>query len=177
MYSGHARRSEIADAVEALEIPVIGNGDVTSGEDARRMRDETGCAAIMIARGLASTEVSDNQIDWEVALNVAEGELDAYVANLFTQPDPDDIDTGHVIADLGTKSDVVAEAENGESACRQFVDHAPDIVIMDLSLPGIGGLEAIRRIVARQSDARVLVFSMHEDTAFVEKALQAGVRG
>ena len=72
---------------------------------------------------------------------------------------------------------VVAEAENGEAACRQFVEHAPDVVIMDLSLPGIGGLEAIRRIVARQSDARILAFSMHEDTVFVEQALQAGARG
>lgn len=51
MYSGQARWSEIRDLVEALEIPVIGNGDISSGEDARRMRDETGCAAIMIARG------------------------------------------------------------------------------------------------------------------------------
>lgn len=51
MYSGHARWSEIRDLVEALTIPVIGNGDVTTGEDARRMRDETGCAAVMIARG------------------------------------------------------------------------------------------------------------------------------
>ena len=51
MYSGHARWDEIAAMVEALEIPVIGNGDVKSGADARRMRDETGCAGIMIARG------------------------------------------------------------------------------------------------------------------------------
>ncbi len=51
MYGGHARWSEIADVVGALEIPVIGNGDVTCGEDARRMRDETGCAGVMIARG------------------------------------------------------------------------------------------------------------------------------
>ena len=51
MYSGEARWSEIAAMVRALEIPVIGNGDVRTGEDARRMRDETGCAAIMIARG------------------------------------------------------------------------------------------------------------------------------
>jgi nifR3 family TIM-barrel protein len=51
MYGGGARWSEIRDLVEALEIPVIGNGDVSSGEDARRMRDETGCAAVMIARG------------------------------------------------------------------------------------------------------------------------------
>ena len=73
--------------------------------------------------------------------------------------------------------DVIAEAESGESACRQYIDHDPDVVIMDLSLPGIGGLEAIRRIVSRQSDAKILVFSMHEDTAFVEQALQAGARG
>lgn len=50
MYSGHARWNEIRDVVAALEIPVIGNGDVRSGEDAVRMRDETGCAGIMIAR-------------------------------------------------------------------------------------------------------------------------------
>ena len=72
---------------------------------------------------------------------------------------------------------VIAEAESGEAACRQFIEHAPDVVIMDLSMPGVGGIEAIRRIVSRQSDARVLVFSMHEDTLFVEQALQAGARG
>ena len=51
MYSGEARWSEIRAVVEALEIPVVGNGDVRSGEDALRMREETGCAGIMIARG------------------------------------------------------------------------------------------------------------------------------
>jgi nifR3 family TIM-barrel protein len=51
MYGGQARWSEIRELVEALEVPVIGNGDVNTGEDARRMRDETGCAAVMIARG------------------------------------------------------------------------------------------------------------------------------
>jgi nifR3 family TIM-barrel protein len=51
MYSGEARWEEISAVKEALEIPVIGNGDVRSGEDARRMRDETGCDGIMIARG------------------------------------------------------------------------------------------------------------------------------
>lgn len=50
MYSGEADWSEIRAVVEALEIPVVGNGDVRSGEDARRMREETGCAGIMIAR-------------------------------------------------------------------------------------------------------------------------------
>ncbi len=51
MYSGHANWDEIAALVEALDIPVIGNGDVWSGEDAVRMREHTGCAGIMIARG------------------------------------------------------------------------------------------------------------------------------
>lgn len=51
MYSGSANWDEIAAVVDALEIPVIGNGDVWTGEDARRMRDHTNCAGIMIARG------------------------------------------------------------------------------------------------------------------------------
>ena len=51
MYSGEARWGEITALVEAVDIPVIGNGDIRSGEDARRMRDETGCHGIMIARG------------------------------------------------------------------------------------------------------------------------------
>ncbi len=51
MYSGAASWHEIAAVVEALEIPVVGNGDVRRGADARRMREETGCAGVMIARG------------------------------------------------------------------------------------------------------------------------------
>jgi nifR3 family TIM-barrel protein len=51
MYSGQANWDEIAAVVDALDIPVIGNGDVWSGEAARQMRDHTGCAGIMIARG------------------------------------------------------------------------------------------------------------------------------
>jgi nifR3 family TIM-barrel protein len=51
MYSGSARWSEIRDLVEALEIPVVGNGDIRTGEDARRMWEETGCQGIMMARG------------------------------------------------------------------------------------------------------------------------------
>jgi DNA-binding NarL/FixJ family response regulator len=72
---------------------------------------------------------------------------------------------------------VVAEAERGEEACQRFAELLPDVVVMDLSLPGIGGLEATRRIIARDSKAAILVFSMHDDTAFVEKALAAGARG
>ncbi len=72
---------------------------------------------------------------------------------------------------------IVAEADSGEEACRLFAAESPDVVIMDLSLPGIGGLEAIRRMIARDPQARVLVFSVHGDLVFVEQALQAGARG
>lgn len=51
MYAGHANWDEIGAVVDALDIPVVGNGDVWTGADARRMRDHTGCAGIMIARG------------------------------------------------------------------------------------------------------------------------------
>lgn len=51
MYSGHARWDEIAALAHALEVPVVGNGDVRTGDCARRMRERTGCAGIMIARG------------------------------------------------------------------------------------------------------------------------------
>jgi two-component system, NarL family, invasion response regulator UvrY len=82
-----------------------------------------------------------------------------------------------LLLNVAPEIEVVAEADSGELAYRLFAELAPDVVVMDLTLPGIGGLEAIRRIVQRDSQAKVLVFSMHEDTLFVEQALAAGARG
>ena len=73
--------------------------------------------------------------------------------------------------------EIVAEVSSGEEAIRVFGEVKPQVTIMDLSLPGISGLEAIRRIVAKHHDAKILAFSMHEDLAFVEQALQAGATG
>ncbi|MCB1755322.1 MAG: response regulator transcription factor [Gammaproteobacteria bacterium] len=76
-----------------------------------------------------------------------------------------------------SRIELIAEAESGEEGYSLYVQHQPAVVIMDISLPGISGLESIRRILARDANARILVFSMHDDTVFVEQALQAGAIG
>jgi two-component system invasion response regulator UvrY len=72
---------------------------------------------------------------------------------------------------------VVAEAGDGETGCGQYKRHAPDVVVLDLSMPGIGGLETMRRIRAYDPGAHILVFSMHDSEAMVRHALQAGATG
>jgi two-component system invasion response regulator UvrY len=72
---------------------------------------------------------------------------------------------------------VTAEAASGEEAYRIVCDLQPDVTVMDINLPGMGGIEAVRRIVARLPEAKILMFSMHEDTVFSSRALQAGARG
>ena len=73
--------------------------------------------------------------------------------------------------------EIIAEAETGEQACKLFAELNPDLALMDISLPGMGGLEAIRRITRRDAAAKVLVFSMYEDPVFVDQAVRAGARG
>lgn len=72
---------------------------------------------------------------------------------------------------------VVAEAEDGAEAYRRYKAEQPDLTIMDLTLPGIGGIEAIRRIRQWDAAARILVFTMHQNAAFAVQAIRAGARG
>lgn len=72
---------------------------------------------------------------------------------------------------------IVAEADDAASAYRAYRDVAPDIAIMDLSLPGTGGLEAVRHIRQWDRRARILVFTMHSAAAFALKAFEAGASG
>ncbi|WP_425112826.1 response regulator [Bradyrhizobium sp.] len=72
---------------------------------------------------------------------------------------------------------VVAEASDGAEAYRLFKAAKPDLVIMDVTMPGIGGIEAIRRIRQWDREARILVFTMHENAGFAVQAIRAGARG
>ena len=73
--------------------------------------------------------------------------------------------------------EVIGEAESGEKAYQLFGQLKPDVMVMDLSMPGMGGLEAIRRILMRHERAKILVLSMHEDLSFANQALKLGAKG
>ena len=73
--------------------------------------------------------------------------------------------------------EIVAEASDGAEAYRLFKEVQPDLVIMDLTMPGLGGIEAVRRIRAWDPAARILVFTMHQNAAYAVQAIRAGARG
>jgi two-component system, NarL family, invasion response regulator UvrY len=72
---------------------------------------------------------------------------------------------------------VVGEAADAATAHAMFCALDPQIVVMDIALPGTSGIEVMRRMLVYKSEARILIFSMHEDTIFATRALQAGAVG
>ncbi len=72
---------------------------------------------------------------------------------------------------------VIAEASDATSAYQAYQKTKPDVVVIDLSLPGIGGIEALRHIRQWDRDARVLIFTMHSGAQFALKAFEAGAAG
>ena len=77
----------------------------------------------------------------------------------------------------GAGATVVGETDNGESALRLYAETTPDVVIMDVSMPGIGGLAALERLTAWEPKARVLMLSAHNDDVVPVRALRLGARG
>ncbi|GAB3666498.1 response regulator [Ramlibacter alkalitolerans] len=73
--------------------------------------------------------------------------------------------------------EVVAEAESGEQACRDYPQVQPDVLVMDISMPGMGGLEAMRRLLAHSPEARVLALSAHDAIPYAHRALTGGALG
>lgn len=72
---------------------------------------------------------------------------------------------------------VIAEAENGEEAIKTFAEHKPNVIVMDITMPGMGGMEAIERILAKEPSAKILVLSAHEDSVHPKRVLNAGAMG
>ena len=82
-----------------------------------------------------------------------------------------------MLIDSEQDMDVIAEAESGEAGIKSYKEYNPDITIMDITMPGIGGLEAIERILAHDKNAKILVLSAHEDSVHPKRALNAGALG
>ncbi|MGL5198544.1 MAG: UvrY/SirA/GacA family response regulator transcription factor, partial [Aeromonas veronii] len=98
--------------------------------------------------------------------------------NVFLVDDHELVRTGirRILEDVrGIK--VVGEAQSGETAvtfCRQ---HHPDVILMDMNMPGIGGLEATRKILRIRPDVRIIVLTIHSENPFPTKVMQAGAAG
>ena len=73
--------------------------------------------------------------------------------------------------------EVIAEAESGEQAIEEYIRANPDVVMMDIAMPGMGGIEAIKKIITRDASARILALSMHEDISHPRRVLQSGALG
>jgi two-component system NarL family response regulator len=72
---------------------------------------------------------------------------------------------------------VVAQASNGEEAVEQFLQHQPDVTLMDLQLPTMNGLQAIREIRRADPEARIVVLTMYQGDEDIHRAIAAGARG
>jgi two-component system invasion response regulator UvrY len=84
-----------------------------------------------------------------------------------------------IIRILKDESDmeVVAEASSGEEAIQLVKQHQPDVVLMDVNMPGIGGFEATRKLIQMYPDLKVIVVTIHVDDPFPSRMLQAGAMG
>ncbi|MEW8028573.1 MAG: response regulator transcription factor [Candidatus Thiodiazotropha sp.] len=72
---------------------------------------------------------------------------------------------------------VVAEAADGDEAYQEYKQQKPDVVVLDLSMPGKGGIEVIRHLRQWHDAARILVFTMHQNVAYAIQAFQTGAKG
>ncbi|MFZ9614237.1 MAG: response regulator [Candidatus Methylopumilus sp.] len=82
-----------------------------------------------------------------------------------------------MLIEAETDIKVIGEAESGEAAVKLFQELKPDIIVMDITMPGIGGLEAIDRIMAKDKNTKILVLSAHEDSVHPKRVLNAGAMG
>lgn len=82
-----------------------------------------------------------------------------------------------MLLDASADIEVVDEADSGEAAYQRYPESRADVVVMDLAMPGIGGIETVRRLLARDASVRILILSAHEDAAHLKRVLEAGALG
>jgi DNA-binding NarL/FixJ family response regulator len=82
-----------------------------------------------------------------------------------------------MLLDSQTDMEVVGEAKTGREAIAQTRQHKPDVVVMDVSMPELNGIEGTRQICDEFPQTRVLALSMHKDSVYVREILRAGARG
>lgn len=98
--------------------------------------------------------------------------------NVFIVDDHAVVRTGYkTFLGLSDRIGQVIESDRGENACQIYEQHSPDVVILDLSMPGIGGFETIRRLLDRHPTCKILVFSIHDELIYLSRALKAGAKG
>lgn len=78
---------------------------------------------------------------------------------------------------LSEKIGEIYEVDSGEMACQQYMKQPVDVVVMDLSMPGMGGLECIRRLITREPQCKILVFSIHNELIYATRSIKSGAKG
>lgn len=81
------------------------------------------------------------------------------------------------LLEMESDMEVVAEVENGETAVTAYQTHQPDVVLMDIRMPGMDGVEATRRICTRWPTARVIILTTFDEDAYVFEGVRAGAVG
>lgn len=81
------------------------------------------------------------------------------------------------ILDFEKDFEVVAEGDDGNEAIGLVEEHQPDVVIMDINMPAVNGVEATKQLVEMNPDTKVIILSIHDDETYVTHALQTGARG
>jgi two-component system response regulator DegU len=81
------------------------------------------------------------------------------------------------ILELEKDITVIAQASNGSEAIQLAMEHKPDVILMDINMPGTGGLQAIEEIKAENIESRIIVLTIHEDREYLIKTLQMGAEG
>jgi DNA-binding NarL/FixJ family response regulator len=105
------------------------------------------------------------------------GEISAPIRLLLADDAPQVLHDLHQLLELTGLVEIVAEARDGQEALRLAAEFSPEVVVMDLEMPGIDGYEATRRIKACQSAPRVIILSVHAGPVERERALAAGADG